>query len=314
MGCSSTSGSSLRWFEEDGILYGTAAAGTNWAPCGSCYELEIMPDCASIHGGYGCDANRNRAILGSGRQAFIVALNLCPECKKGHFDLCQDGNWGGTVLGSGGGVDNPALMYREVGCPPALMKKLGCGSASKLKSGSDPSGTGSGPSPPPGPAPEEETPGEFNPYGPYAPDPASPEPSPSPNPSQPASKTSNQTETDSLSSSSDSGSVLRNVVIFVLGLIIILFICCIARAVDEARKQAQGASGVATTLAQKLGLEKTSTPDGRNMIAVNLGRELKSPIAESVAVVQGAGNAVLHPIDTTQAAGQDIHFVVTGRA
>lgn len=258
MGCGSTSGSSLNWFEEDGILYGTAAAGTSWAPCGSCYELEIMPDCASIHGGYGCDINRNRAILGSGRQAFIVALNLCPECNEGHFDFCMAGNWGGTVLGGQGGIDNPALKYRGVGCPPALMNKLDCGSDSQLKAGPDPSGGGSG--------------------------------------------------NGLFSTSTDTGSVLRNLVIFILGLLTILFLCCVARATDQARKQAQGVKGVAHVFGHGLGIEHS----GRNMIAVNLHNELQNPVAESVATVKATGDAIIHPVNTAHAAGEDIHFVVTG--
>lgn len=88
--------------------------------------MNLMPDCASKHGGYGCDIGRNRRIVGSGKKLFVMANNLCPECKAGHFDFCNAGNWGGTVLGKHGGVDNPALMYREAPCPAVLKSKLGC--------------------------------------------------------------------------------------------------------------------------------------------------------------------------------------------
>lgn len=128
MGCSKHRGSSLNFFTDAaGILYGTAAAGAkSWSPCGTCYEVKLMPDCASKHGGYGCDINRNRRILGSGKKVYIIVDNLCPECKTGHFDFCNAGNWGGTLLGKFGGVDNPALMYRKASCPPALVQRLGC--------------------------------------------------------------------------------------------------------------------------------------------------------------------------------------------
>merc|ERR1719321_2076938 len=87
-------------------------------------KMKIMSQCASIHGGYGCDQNRNRKILGSERKAIVMAANECPECKEGHFDFCMDENWGGTVLGRHGGIDNPALMYREVPCPKVLTDRL----------------------------------------------------------------------------------------------------------------------------------------------------------------------------------------------
>jgi len=115
----------MSFFESGGILYGTAASGVKkWDKCGTCYEMKIMSQCASIHGGYGCDQNRNRKILGAERKAIVMAANECPECKEGHFDFCMDENWGGTVLGTHGGIDNPALMYREVPCPKVLTDRL----------------------------------------------------------------------------------------------------------------------------------------------------------------------------------------------
>jgi len=127
--CYSTLGrpsqSQMSFFEHGGQLYGTAAAGTrSWSPCGTCYEMKIMSQCASIHGGYGCDQRRNQRILGESRKAIVMTANLCPECKTGHFDFCQAGNWGGTVLGKHGGIDNPALMYRKVACPKVLTDRL----------------------------------------------------------------------------------------------------------------------------------------------------------------------------------------------
>jgi len=115
----------MSFFESGGVLYGTAASGVKkWDKCGTCYEMKIMSQCASIHGGYGCDQNRNRRILGAERKAIVMAANECPECKEGHFDMCMDENWGGTVLGTHGGIDNPALMYREVPCPKVLTDRL----------------------------------------------------------------------------------------------------------------------------------------------------------------------------------------------
>merc|ERR1719482_1802194 len=104
-----------------------------------------MPDCASIHGGYGCNAGRNRAILGGGKKAIIMSANKCPECKTGHFDLCMDNNWGGTLLGRSGGIDNPALMYKKVPCPTVLAKRFG------LRGVPSPTPT---PRPPPPPPPD----------------------------------------------------------------------------------------------------------------------------------------------------------------
>lgn len=114
----------MQFFESGGVLYGTAAAGLGWAKCGACYEMKIMSKCASAHGGYGCDHNRNRRILGMEKKAIVMNANQCPECKTGHFDLCEAGNWGGTFLGKFGGIDNPALMYREIPCPDILKNKL----------------------------------------------------------------------------------------------------------------------------------------------------------------------------------------------
>jgi len=114
----------MSFFEEGGVLYGTAATGLGWAPCGTCYEMEIWSKCASIHGGYGCNQRRNQQILGAKRKAIVMAANQCPECKTGHFDLCQAGNWGGTVLGKYGGIDNPALVYKKIPCPAVLTNRL----------------------------------------------------------------------------------------------------------------------------------------------------------------------------------------------
>merc|ERR1712072_780437 len=116
------------WFEQGGTLYGTAAAGVKtWTKCGQCFKVKIMPQCASIHGGPGCNQPKNTKLLGkNGRTAYIMVLNECPECKAGHFDFCQDGNWGGTVLGKDGGIDNPALMYEPVACPGPLKSRMQC--------------------------------------------------------------------------------------------------------------------------------------------------------------------------------------------
>merc|ERR1719191_2116339 len=120
-----------------------------------------MNQCASMHGGYGCNQQRNRQILVSHRMAIVMNANQCPECKTGHFDLCSAGNWGGTLLGRSGGPDNPALMYKEIPCPDVLAKRFGLKGV---------------PSPTPVPTPSPPPP----PSRPPPPPPFAPSPPPSP--------------------------------------------------------------------------------------------------------------------------------------
>lgn len=91
---------------------------------------------------------------------------------------------------------------------------------------------------------------------------------------------------------------LRNVIALVLGILLLFFVCCVCRAVDKARKNAQG-------LGAKLGMGHQG-----------VGPELSDEISHPVNAIQDIGGAVVGAVKDPGAAisavEQDVGYVVHG--
>jgi len=141
MGCTKHQDMSRHgFFKENGQIYGTVAAGVpgsnvEWTQCGACYEMTLGPNCSTIDyssghpkctvapSDWGCQAT-NRGVLGNqGTKVTVMVTNRCAECSRGHFDVCEDNNYGNVGLA---GMDNPTASYKLVACPAPLLNRLGC--------------------------------------------------------------------------------------------------------------------------------------------------------------------------------------------
>lgn len=91
---------------------------------------------------------------------------------------------------------------------------------------------------------------------------------------------------------------MRNVVICVLGIVLLLILCCVCRAVDRARKNAEG-------IGAKMGMGHHGA-----------GQEFANEISHPVNAVQDIGGAVISavqdPGSAISAVGQDVNYVVHG--
>lgn len=142
MGCTNyNDDSAMAFFELDGVIYGTVAAGTpgsttEWTTCGACYETVLGPNCSTVDwssgvgvcevapSDWGCQAT-DASVLGSeGTTVYVMVTNQCSECYTGHFDICNDDDYGNAT--SLIGMDNPSLTYKSVDCPAPLLERLGC--------------------------------------------------------------------------------------------------------------------------------------------------------------------------------------------
>jgi len=141
MGCTKHQDMSRHsFFRENGMIYGTVAAGVfgsnvEWTTCGACYEVTLGPNCSTLDwssghaqctvapSDWGCQAVNKRILGSQGTKAIVMVTNRCAECTTGHFDVCEDNNYGNVGFA---GMDNPTAAYKTVDCPAALLNRFGC--------------------------------------------------------------------------------------------------------------------------------------------------------------------------------------------